>query len=58
MNWVFALALYSNPTGHYIQEFNSEKECIVALKDFVSKNKSNNNIKYAGCISNDIIQLD
>ena len=50
-SWLLVLSLYSNPTGHYVQQFKSESECLKNFKLFVSKNKDNTNIKYIGCVS-------
>lgn len=58
MNWFLALALYSNPTGHYIQEFKTEKECVSELKKFVEKIKQESNVKYVGCIPAKEFALD
>lgn len=51
MSWILVMSLFSNTSGNYIREFQSEKQCVSEMNKVIRKTDENN-IKYIGCISN------
>lgn len=58
MNWILALALYSNPNGVYTQEFSTEKECTSAMSKLVTKleKTDTSNVKSISCLPEDTFE--
>lgn len=56
MNWILAISLYSNPTGYYVKEYVSEKQCVSEMKKLIASTKDDDNIKSIGCVNSEILK--